>query len=426
MIGEDRALVARLADEERRRNGIPSEEDAAARERAVALAEAALGDALHADGLRTSVLGPGWSSDVDAHCAVMPDPGALMDRGWLPLDGLAQRLGHDATDQWAIVEEGEILGVLDLQGTPAPDPLASLLARCRRRGEVRVREVLELRALLRAGRELPRDAVVRLAARVEAHLGGDDLAAFRGGEETASPPARLPERDPRAALRRWVWRIGHGRRRFIVAISGVDGAGKSTLAASLRRSLRRAGFPVAVAWTRPGMRLGWLGTAARAAKRLAGRPAEPGVYRVGAGDPSEDLPARRGVVGWLWSLAVTLAFVRDARRRARRGGVVLFDRHLLDALATLDLVYGGVRLGVHRALVRRLLPRADVTLYLDVPAEAALDRKADDLFGESAVRRQLVSYERWAPTLPGAVRIGAARPLPEVTRSALRGILTER
>lgn len=425
MIAEDRALVTALTDAERRRNGIPSDADVAVRERAAALVEAALGDALHPDGLRSSVLGPGWSSDVDAHCVVMPDAGTLLARGWPPLDRLTARLGHDASGQWAIVEDGEILAVLDLHEDPPPDPLSSVLGRCRRRGEVRAREVLELRALLRSGRVLPKDPAVRLAARVEARLGGAELAAYRDGAGPIAPPARLPA-TVEARLRRWGWRIGRGRRRLVIAVSGVDGAGKSTLATSLERSLRRAGFRVAVAWTRPGMRLGWLGAAARTMKRLAGRPAEPGVYRVGAGERPQDLPARTGLVGWLWSLAVTAAFVRDARRRARSPGVVIFDRHMLDALATLDLVYGGVRLGVHRALVRRLLPRADLTLYLEVSAEGALERKADDLFGETAVRRQLASYRRWLPTITRTVRIDAGRPPTEVSTAALRAILSGR
>lgn len=423
MTGDDERLLARLGDAGRARNGIPSGSDVAARERAAALAGEALADLLHPDGLRTSVLGPGWSSDIDAHCATMPTADVLRDRGWVRLDGLLRRLGHEAKDQWGIVAEGEILAALDLHADPPPDPVASLLARCRRRGEVRAREVLELRALQREGHVLPRDAVVRTAARVEAFLGGDELDPYRTALAPIPTPARLPADGPLEALRRRVWRVRQRRRRHAVAISGVDGSGKSTLVASLRRSFERAGFPVAVVFTRPGMRLGWLDDLARLAKRLTGRSEQPGVYRVGAGARAEGLPERRGPVGWLWALVVTLSFLRDARRRARGGGIVIFDRHLPDALVTLDLVYAGVRLGIHRALVRRFLPRADVAFYLDVPAATALERKADDLFGEEAVRRQLALYERCLAAVPRVARVEAARPPGDVTGSVLRAIL---
>jgi thymidylate kinase len=63
----------------------------------------------------------------------------------------------------------------------------------------------------------------------------------------------------------------------------------------------------------------------------------------------------------------------------------MYDRHLLDAQATLDFVYEGVDLGAHRTVVRRGLPKPSLSVYLDVPAEAAVARKPGDMFGEYAL-----------------------------------------
>jgi thymidylate kinase len=80
--------------------------------------------------------------------------------------------------------------------------------------------------------------------------------------------------------------------------------------------------------------------------------------------------------------------------------VVVYDRHLLDALVTLDFVYQGVDLRLHRALVRRFLPRAALSVYLDVAPTVAASRKSDDLFGEVAVRAQLDRYAALVAQIP--------------------------
>jgi thymidylate kinase len=410
--------AAGLRPEDRAANGVPEPEVAAARERAAVLAAEALAGVLLPAGLRTSPLGPGWSRDLDAHVSRMPSPDTFRRRGWLCLDRLLGRLGLPGRGRWAVTEAGKVLVGLDLHRTPMPDPVDAVLRRCRRRGEVRAREALELAALAAAGRPLPRDPAVRVAAGVEAWLGGDRLARWAGGR-TLPPPVALGgmHRLRRIRPRR--------RRRYGVAISGVDGAGKSALVSALRTQMGRAGVPVTVVWTRPGMGLGWLDRAARGAKRLLGRDPAPAVRGVASGEGGTTA-SRRGIVGWAWTLAVTTSFLRGIRRSHRRAqGVVLFDRQLVDALATLDAAYEGVALGLHRAVVRRLMPPVAVTLYLDVPAETAVRRKPDPAFGERFVRRQLEAYARWLPEAPGLTRLDATRPRAEVAEAALRAVLGE-
>jgi thymidylate kinase len=210
----------------------------------------------------------------------------------------------------------------------------------------------------------------------------------------------------------------------VVAISGVDGSGKSTLRAALADSLERAGVPVSTVWVRPGMGLGRLTAVAAWGKRLLRQDAQPGLRAMA--EPGAARPAsRKGAVGWLWALLVTVSFLTGVwRQHARARGVVLYDRHLIDALATLDFAYAGVDLRLQRALVRTLLPRAAVSVYLDVPAEVSVARKPDDLLGEHAIRRQLDEYTRWLDRFPPSLRLDATCRTPDLVRDVLRFTIT--
>jgi thymidylate kinase len=144
-------------------------------------------------------------------------------------------------------------------------------------------------------------------------------------------------------------------------------------------------------------------------------------------DPEADRPAsRQGLVGWTWALLVTGSFLVGVWRQHRMArGVVIYDRHLVDALATLDFAYAGVDLRLQRWLMRTLLPRADVRLYIDVPAEVSVSRKPDDLLGDHAVRRQLVEYATWLDRLSPAVRLDGTAPPQDVLAEALRAVTAD-
>lgn len=420
---EDRALIARVPEHERRANGIPAPEDASRRQRAALLAHESLAPWLHPDGLRFSPLGAGWSSDLDAHVTVAPPATELEALGWLPLDHLLDRVGAPGSGRWGIVADGEVLTRLDLHRSPRPDPVDQVVRRIRRRREVRVREVLELRMLRREGHPLRRHPALTLAADAERTLGGDQLADLASHEDVGRPPVPFGgRRGPRRlamAVRRSAATLS-GRRRAVIGISGIDGSGKSTLIANLREDLRRLGIRSDQVWTRPGMRLRLLERVARMGRRVLGQGEEPTVRQV-AEEPQDPrrAPSRRGALGWIWALLVTLSYLWDTwRRTSVTRGVVLFDRHALDALVTLEVVYGGaVDLTFHRALVRALLPRADLTLLLDLPAEVADARKPDDLFA-GALERQLRRYERLEPIVRNLVRLDATASPVEVAADA--------
>ena len=403
-------LLAASDEAFRSGNGLPDDRTRADRLRCREL----LDEVLDRPQVVSSPLGPGWTEVFDVHAGRLPRADELTAAGWLPLDGLlpgGRRRGRGGTAasprRWAVVEDGRVLAGVRLLEGPV-DEVTAVLDRCAERSSVRLKDVLELRELRRRDRPFPLDApALRAAAEIESGLGGRLLAPWATGR-SLSAPAALPG-----------GRRGRVRGR-VIAVSGVDGSGKSTLRAGLTDSLGRAGIPVSTVWVRPGMGLGRLTALAAWGKRRLRQDARPGLRAMA--DPTAARPAsRQGVVGWTWALLVTLSFLAGVWRQHRSAtGVVVYDRHLVDALATLDFAYEGVDLRVQRRLVRSLLPRADVRLQLDLTAEQSMARKPDDLLGEHALRRQLEEYDRWLAQVPPTARLDATRPAGELLVEALR------
>ena len=414
---ERNELIGRVPGPLRTANGIPEPERVADHQRAVALASEALADLLYPNGVRTSPLGPGWSRDIDLHLRAWPDPTRLKDLGWVHLDALLNRLGSPSKGKWAVVEDGRVMAGLELHLSLPPDPVASLIKRCWRRGEVRIREVLEARELLRSGHALPPDEpIIRRAARVEAGLGGHELARWNDG-----PPLEAPS--PLAGFRfHQLWRTGRSalRPRLVIAISGVDGAGKSTLSSLIVRQMEQAGVPACRVWARPGMRGRWLNSVSRVGRRLFGRNPVPKELQVARGMPLGPRASRQGIIGWTWVTLLTFRFLATTLRQHIEGrGVLVYDRHVLDALATFDTVYEGVDTRMHRAVVRRVFPKPALSLYLDVPAEVARARKPEDIFEEVAIRRQLERYEVHSAGFESLYRLDACSPTEELAATVL-------
>lgn len=168
------------------------------------------------------------------------------------------------------------------------------------------------------------------------------------------------------------------------------------------------------------MRLRLLDRIAALGKRVLRQDSAPGIRSVAEGGEPGALASRRGFLGWMWALLVTLAFLFDVRKRHLRArGVVLYDRHLLDGLVTLHFAYGGVGLRFQAALIKMFLPHAAVTLYLKAPADVAVERKPGDVIGEHAVARQLELYERFARDVGNLHELDATAAPSELTMSAL-------
>ena len=306
--------------------------------------------------------------------------------GW-PLAKTARRLRA----AWAEPGAGESLAAA-ARAEPGLDGLAGLA------------EALATGAEAADGRPgvLPLPVALRAAARSaqgRAAL-GERLATAAG--LTVRPPL------PRVAAR-----PGHaaGRPRLI-ALSGMDGAGKSTVGLDLLEALEAAGQPAVVHWTRLAGELGVLDRTARLVRRVLGR-------ETSLADPEAPAPVapatggggRDGVIDTVWVLAVAGAAVRGARRTGRirrRGLTVVCDRWLADALVDLRVRYG--RRPAAEWLLRRGFPRADVAVLLEVDGATAARRKPGDQ--SEAVLHAMA--ERYA-------EVGDRLALPRVDASAAPG-----
>lgn len=420
MSPEDAELLSRLPETRRAVNQIPSLESARARRRAADLVTEALGHDLPPGRLRVSPLGAEWSRDLDVFLEAPVEPERLEGLGWIALGTLAG--AGDPFGRWAVTAEGKALAGLDVhvEEVRERDEVETVLARCRRRGRVGLREVLELRLLKRNGAILAGPApILGAAARAEAALGGDELARWFDGSPEM-PPIELA---PRLSSRLRARVAGIVKRPVVVAISGVDGAGKSTLADGLATELRAAGFEVDRVWARPGMEMRLTKTLAKTLKRAFRMGSDSAVRKIARGETSAAVrpSSRRGLIGWAWALLVTLSYIARVRGAVRRRrGIVVFDRHLLDALVTLDFVYEGVDLRLQRALTKTLIPKATLTFYLAIAADDAVGRKQSAVFGEYAVRSQLEHYERLRPEIEGLVELDATQDPDALAIEALR------
>jgi thymidylate kinase len=204
-------------------------------------------------------------------------------------------------------------------------------------------------------------------------------------------------------------------KRTLVAISGVDGAGKSSLIAAIADRFAERGVPVQVVWFRPGMGMGWVERPVRGAKRVLGQRQEPAMRDV---DGARQVPSRKGVLGFVWCLLVTLTYLRHVRAQLRTTApTIICDRYVLDAVVTLRVFYGDSIARLPIFLVRHLLPPADLTLYLTVPVELALSRKPGDTIGRSAVTRQVRAYEDEARHM-SVCELATTAPVDEVVEQA--------
>jgi thymidylate kinase len=100
--------------------------------------------------------------------------------------------------------------------------------------------------------------------------------------------------------------------------------------------------------------------------------------------------------------------IRPAMIRTR---LVIFDRYIYDLLVDSKRVrYGGPAWMLR--LLARVVPRPELVILLDAPAEVLWSRKQEVTFEE--VVRQREAYLSLAKQLPSAVVIDASQPLPHV------------
>ena len=303
------------------------------------------------------------------------------------------------------------------------------------------------RARVEAARREDPGAFDRAAAIAPEWRVSKGLKQLRGLIETGQRPGAIAralarrERDGRLRLRSLapvppvLRRLLRRRERgFVIALSGLDGSGKSSQAQTLAEALNAAGRPSTVIWDS-------LLSAPRGMRRLAGvaRRGAGLVLRGSAPEPKRepDPPTAAGVPvvdepeaperlanlgGWRgtvvsnsWGLILSAALgARLARAtwpRILRGEVVVCDRYLLDAAVELRYFYGDRPFRPHHALLELLTPAPAGAFLLEVNPELAAQRKGE-FSGAQNVRRAALYAELAERT--GVVRVDGSRGRDEI------------
>ena len=276
------------------------------------------------------------------------------------------------------------------------------------------------------------------------------LAALRAAHEKGRPlshaerAAALAEgpyaagRSPRRARAR-AWREVLRRRRvdpLLISFSGLDGAGKSSQATALAETLQRLGLDAEIQWTRLEWTTlwenHWLGVLAwpvRWGLRVASGARSLGRSESGGGDQTRFEAAavreRSDLISQVWVTVVALAHAaaqrRATRRPLRRGTIVVCDRYTLDAAVQLRFLYGESRpYRFQIDLMARLSPRPARAYLVDVPAEVAYGRKAEQ-FSLTDLTRQAELYRVEADRL-GVRRLDGGRPREELCEEVARDV----
>jgi thymidylate kinase len=212
--------------------------------------------------------------------------------------------------------------------------------------------------------------------------------------------------------------LARPRRGALIALSGIDGAGKSFQAEALGAALRDLGYETAVVWLPLGQNRS-LDRIARPIKRLLARRAGvrspdgaaqstvPGAANravaggEGASGTGALLRQRSPLINSGWAVVVALAnaltHLRHGAPHLLSGRVVVFDRYVLDSIVRLRFSYGRERpFTLQRRLIRMLSPRPLCAFFLDISAETSLARKEDRWRAEE-LRAHVELYRRELP-----------------------------
>lgn len=234
---------------------------------------------------------------------------------------------------------------------------------------------------------------------------------------------------PRALLGAWRAVLDRDRG-HVIAISGLDGAGKTTQADALVATLQVLDRDAVRVRTRLGDdpaldRAAW--PVKRLLARLTGRRWATQVPATRPSTNSGAEPVRhptapqetvlQGVVREAWALLVTLtsatAHRRHTRPHLRAGRIVLCDRYVLDSTVHLRYRYGPSRnRRLHVALLRLLSPTPVHAVFLDVPGETAWRRRQDH-YTEDQLRLQASLY-REEHRRASADRVDGTAPVEQI------------
>jgi thymidylate kinase len=248
--------------------------------------------------------------------------------------------------------------------------------------------------------------------RLEAALAEDPDAVAKAETVASGWRADLSKLRPRRRLLR------RPRKRIVIALSGLDGSGKSSQSAAAREALERLGHRAEVVWLPIAANAAVWRISALARGVLPYVRWLPGVRgldrKVAAGESFLAAPGgtgRPGLLTRLWVTYIALVNGFTHRRLARSADVVVFDRYVLDSIVRMRYLWAS-GFGFAAWLLRTLSPRPAVTFFLDVPGQVALGRKQDQWDLEQ-LRRQRELYRAEAARL-GVSILDGTRPKEEL------------
>lgn len=261
------------------------------------------------------------------------------------------------------------------------------------------------------------EAWTRAQERAAEWKAADGLA--RLSRALAGEAPRLDGRVP-AALRR----VRAALRPQVIALSGIDGSGKTLQAHALAEALGRLGRPAGVVWT-PLANEAWLDRLARPVKRVLslapGLRPPPAVVDPGrremASNPGRILRHRSRTLTSVWATIVAVANAwslgRSVLAHAWAGRVVVADRYHLDSAVRMRFLYDESRsFGLVRRIPGALSPRPRLSFFLEVEPATSLARKDDGWSQEELVvqaRLYREEHERF-----GAERLDGSWPPDEL------------
>lgn len=214
------------------------------------------------------------------------------------------------------------------------------------------------------------------------------------------------------------------RRGFTVALTGADGAGKSTVAAELVRTLglpaRYLYMGVNLETSRVVLPTTWL---VLTVKRLRGGRPDLAPHGPSTGTPTSGRRRALSTTRSALRLANLVAeeWFRQAlvARSHRRGEIVVCDRHFYADYLAHDIRDRAGKpwpVRLHGAVLDRWYPRPDVVLALEAPPEVLLARKGEGTV--ESLRRRQEEYRALRTHVQRYATVDATRPLPEVVRAA--------
>ncbi len=236
-----------------------------------------------------------------------------------------------------------------------------------------------------------------------------------------------------AYLKGWRSVASSTRNGGLVALSGLDGSGKSLQSEALEEVCNRLGMDAVVVWTRlsynPSLNVIALPVKRflLRAKGIMRRSKQPDVMlgnETVTANPSQEYrlegkELRRQspfmTQGWatIVALANSLTQRRAVRYHLRRRRTVICDRYVLDSVVHLRYRYGEERKFRWQAcLIKALSPKPVASYFLDVPPEVALSRKAEQ-YSLDQLNRQARLYKATYQRL-GVKRLDGERPAEDL------------